>query len=76
LRDGGPAVFNNKWPLEIAGQATELLEASVFMGLKQQVFATYLRFSTPESTVLIYGKGFNEEEFRALLRNANVRYAP
>lgn len=76
LRDGGPAVFTNKWPIELAGQATEVLEASVFMGMKQDVFATHLKFSSPESTVLIYGKGFSKEEFKALLLNASIRHKP
>ena len=76
LRDGGPAVIVNSSPIEIAGQTAELLEASLFMGMKQDVLATHLKFSNPESTVLVYGKGYSKEEFKALLRNADIRPVP
>lgn len=74
-RDGGPAVFANRWPIEVAGQKTEIFEASTFNGTKQNVFAVYFRFEAPESTAVIWGTGFSKEEFEVLIRTANIQRA-
>ena len=70
--DGGPAVFDREWPVVIAGQKTKIAEASMFSGVKQHIFVTYLKFSKPKAMLTIHGKGFTKEEFQALLVKANI----
>jgi hypothetical protein len=65
--DGGSMVIANEKPIVVAGQATELIETSMFMGSTQHVFVTYLKFHHPETNVMIYGSGLNRKEFISVL---------
>lgn len=45
-------------------------EASHFMGIKQQVYATYLKQERLRMTAVLYGTGFGRIDFEELLRGA------
>ena len=53
-RDLGPMQVAAKWPARVAGQQTEILETSIFMGQRQRVLVVHLGFSDPEATAMIY----------------------
>lgn len=75
-RDGGPMVAAHETPAVVAGQQTKIIETSMFMGQTQRVLVTYLRFTEPEATAMIYAKGTSIEEFRALLAQLSVSRTP
>ena len=69
-RDLGPMQVAAKWPARVAGQQTEVLETSIFMGRPQRVFVVHLAFTDPDATAMIYATGMERSEFEAILATA------
>jgi hypothetical protein len=59
-----------KWPARVAGQQTEILETSIFMGRPQRVLVVHLTFTDPDATAMIYATGVERAEFEAILAGA------
>ena len=59
-----------KWPARVAGQPTEILETSLFMGWPQRVFVVHLGFRNPDATAMIYASGMERVEFEAIVAGA------
>lgn len=72
-RDLGPMVAARRHPAVVAGQTTEILETSLFMGREQRVLVTHLRFADPESRAMIYADGLTVAEFEALLASLALK---
>ena len=66
-RDLGPMQVAAKWPARVAGQQTEILETSMFMGQRQRVFVVHLAFRNPDATAMIYVTAMERSEFEAIL---------
>lgn len=73
-RDGGPMHAVAEWPASVAGQQVQVYETDYFMGRKQRVLVTYLRFAAPEAQVILYASGLTRAAFLTLL--AHVRHQP
>jgi hypothetical protein len=73
-RDGGPMHAVAQWPATVAGQAVQVYETDYFMGQKQRVLVTYLRFTTPEAHIMLYAAGLTRADFMAVL--ARARHQP
>ena len=69
-RSARPMQVAAKWPARVAGQQTEILETSIFMGQRQRVLVVHLGFSDPEATAMIYATAMERSEFEALLAGA------
>src|SRR5262245_53368351 len=69
-RDLGPMQVAAKWPARVAGQQTEILETSMFMGRPQRVFVVHLAFKGPDATAMIYATGMERLEFETILAGA------
>jgi hypothetical protein len=69
-RDLGPMQVQAKWPARVAGQPTEILETSLFMGWPQRVFVVHLGFRNPDATAMIYASGMERVEFEAIVAGA------
>lgn len=72
-RPGGPVRAVAEWPATVAGQATQVLEADLFMGYAQRVLVTHLVL--PGAQLMLYAKGLNQPEFLALLAAIELRPA-
>lgn len=66
-RDLGPMVVVSRSPARVAGQDTEIIETSMFMGVKQRVLATHLGFEDQKASAMIYAVGVGHDEFESLL---------
>ena len=73
-RDLGPMKSAATWPARVAGQQTEIIETSFFMGRPQRVFVVHLAFKDPAATAMIYATEVERAEFEALL--AGVTRSP
>jgi hypothetical protein len=72
-RDGGPMHAAAEWPATVAGQAVKVYETDYFMGRKQRVLVTYLRFAAPEAQLMLYANGLTRAEFMAILAQVQAR---
>src|SRR5262245_45955539 len=66
-RDLGPMQVAAKSPVRVAGQQTEILETSIFMGHPQRVFVVHLAFTDPDASAMIYVTGMDRPEFESIL---------
>ena len=72
-RDGGPMHAVAEWPTTVAGQAVKVYETDYFMGRKQRVLVTYLRFANPEAQLMLYATGLTRAQFMAILAQARAQ---
>jgi len=72
-RDGGPMHAVAEWPATVAGQSVRVYETDYFMGRKQHVLVTYLRFAAPEAQVMLYANGLTKAAFMTILAQAQHR---
>jgi hypothetical protein len=66
-RDLGPMVSAAEFPARVAGQDTQIIETTMFMGRKQRVLVAHAGFPDVEGRAMIYAVGMEREEFAAIL---------
>lgn len=66
-RDLGPMAIAAEFPARVAGQSTNIIETTMFMGLKQKVLVAHLGFPEVKGSAMIYARGMDREEFAAIL---------
>ena len=73
-RDLGPMTVAAEFPARVAGQATKIIETTMFMGLKQRVLAAHAGFPDARGSAMFYARGMDREEFATIL--AGITRAP
>ena len=71
-RELGPMTVAAERPVVVAGQKMKIFETSMFMGRKQRVLVTYLKFVDPEAKAMIYASGVGSKEFEGILSGVKI----